>query len=136
LFFLPLELFEPFSSLTQLLLVLQLYLHVSDCDGGQPWGATLVLFVIGALTLIVLVYWLLQGTRGALQAVLFTAFLLYGTQLAQTLDPGNLESVRVAVFLFGAVAAGVAFLVTRLLSRLIDTTRERRRVQRTRAKVT
>ena len=94
----------------------------------------MVLFVIGALTLVVLGYWLLQGTRGALQAVIFTAFLLYGTQLAQTVDPGNLESARIAVFLFGAGAAGVAFLVTRLLSRLVDTLRERRRVQRMRAK--
>jgi hypothetical protein len=116
------------------LLILQLYLLVSDYDGGQPWGEALVLFVIGTLTLAVLVYWLLGGARGALQAVIFTAFLLYGTQLAQTVDPGNLESVRVAVFLFGAVAAGVAFLVTWLLSRLVDTTRARRRVQRMRAK--
>jgi hypothetical protein len=109
---------------------LQLYLLVSDCDGGQPWGEALVLFVIGTLTLAVLGYWLLQGTRGALQAVMFSAFLLYGTQLAQTVDPGNLESVRIAVFLFGAGAAGVAFLVTWLLSRLVDTIRERRKLQR------
>jgi hypothetical protein len=97
-------------------------------------GGSVGSVVIGTLTLAVLVYWLLGGARGALQAVIFTAFLLYGTQLAQTVDPGNLESVRVAVFLFGAVAAGVAFLVTWLLSRLVDTTRARRRVQRMRAK--
>jgi hypothetical protein len=94
-------------------------------------GGKSLLLVIGALTLVVLVYWLLQGKRGALLAVIFTAFLLTGTRFATTVDPGNLESVRVAVFLFGAVAAGVAFLVTWLLSRLVDTTRARRRVQAT-----
>jgi len=103
---------------------LQLYLLVSDCDGGQPWGATLVLFVIGALTLIVSIYWLLKGKRGALQAVTFTALLLFGTQFAQTVS-ANLDSV-LAVFLFGGGAALVAFLVTWLLSWLVDTTRKRR----------
>jgi hypothetical protein len=85
--------------------------------------ATLILFVIGALTLVVLIYWLLKGKRGALQAVIFTAFLLYGTQLTRTVDPGN----PVAVFLLGAGAAGVAFLVTWLLSWLVDTVRRRRK---------
>ena len=70
----------------------------------------MVLLVIGALTLVVLVYWLLQGKRGALLAVIFTAFLLNGTQFAQTVDPSDLDSVRGA-FLFGAVAAGVAVAV-------------------------
>jgi hypothetical protein len=111
-----------------LLLIFQLYLLVSDIDGGQPWGEALVLLVIGALTLVVLVYWLLQGKRGALLAVIFTAFLLNGTQFAQTVDPSDLDSVRGA-FLFGAVAAGVAFLAVWLLSRLVDTIRERRRAR-------
>jgi len=93
----------------------------------------LVLFVIGVLTLIVSIYWLLQGRRGALQAVMFTALLLFGTKFAQTVVSANPDSV-LAVFLFGAGAAGVAFLVTRLLSRLVDTMRARRRGRRMRAK--
>ena len=87
-----------------------------------------MLLVIGALTLVVLVYWLLQGKRGALLAVIFTAFLLTGTRFATTVDPGNLESVRGA-FLFGTVAAGVAFLAVWLLSRFVDTIRTRRRLR-------
>jgi hypothetical protein len=71
-------------------------------------------------------YWLLKGKRGALQAVTFTAFLLFGTQFAKTVISANLDSV-LAVFLFGAGAALVAFLVTWLLSRLVDTTRKRQR---------
>jgi len=60
----------------------------------------LLLFVIGAaLTVVVLFYWLLQGKRGALLAMMFTAFLLYGTQLVQTLAPSNLNSVRGALTL-------------------------------------
>jgi len=82
-----------------------------------------LLLVIGALTLVVLVYWLLQGKRGALLAVIFSALLLTGTRLAS-----NLDSVRGA-FLFGAVAAGVAFLGVWLLSRFVDTIRERRRAR-------
>ena len=87
-----------------------------------------MLLVIGALTLVVLVYWLLQGKRGALLAVIFTAFLLSGTRFAQTVDLSNLDSVSGA-FLFGAVAAGVAFLAVWLLSRFVDTIRERRRAR-------
>jgi len=98
-----------------------LYLIVTAVSHG---GATLVLFVIGVLTLIVLIYWLLKGKRGALQAVTFTALLLFGTQFAQTVS-ANLDSV-LAVFLFGAGAALVAFLLTWLLSWLVDTTRKRR----------
>jgi hypothetical protein len=60
----------------------------------------LLLFVIrAALTVVVLFYWLLQGKRGALLAMMFTAFLLYGTQLVQTLAPSNLNSVRGALTL-------------------------------------
>jgi hypothetical protein len=88
----------------------------------------LLLFVTGALTVVVLLYWLLQGKRGALLAIMFTALLLYGTQLAQTLDPSNLNSVRGA-FLFGAVAAGAAFLIVWLVSRFVDTIRERRKAR-------
>jgi hypothetical protein len=106
---------------------LQLYLLNTDCDGGQPWGESLLL-VIGALSLVVLVYWLLQGKRGALLAVIFTAFLLNGTRLAQMVDPSILDSMRGA-FLFGAIAAGVAFLAVWLLSRLVDMIRERRRAR-------
>jgi len=87
-----------------------------------------LLLVLGALTLVVLVYWLLQGKRGALLAVIFTVFLLSGTRFAQMVDPSNLDSVRGA-FLFGAVAAGVAFLAVWLLSRFVDTIRERRRAR-------
>ena len=65
-------------------------------------GGESLLLVIGALTLVVLVYWLLQGKRGALLAVIFTAFLLSGTRFAQTVDLSNLDSVSGA-FLFGAV---------------------------------
>ena len=61
----------------------------------------MVLFVIGVLTLIVSIYWLLQGRRGALQAVMFTALLLFGTKFAQTVVSANPDSV-LAVFLFGA----------------------------------
>jgi hypothetical protein len=57
---------------------------------------------------------------------MFTALLLYGTQLVQTLGPSNLNSVRGA-FLFGVVAAGAAFLIVWLVSRFVDTIRERRK---------
>ena len=87
-----------------------------------------MLLVIGASTLVVLVYWLLQGKRGALLAVIFSAFLLSGTRFARTVDPSDLDSVPGA-FLFGALAAGVAFLAVWLLSRWVDTTRERRRAR-------
>jgi len=89
----------------------------------------LLLFVIrAALTVVVLFYWLLQGKRGALLAMMFTAFLLYGTQLVQTLAPSNLNSERGA-FLFGVVAAGAAFLIVWLVSRFVDTIRERRKAR-------
>jgi hypothetical protein len=88
----------------------------------------LLLFVTGALTVLLLLYWLLQGKRGALLAMMFAALLLYGTQLAQTLDPSNLNSVRGA-FLFGVVAAGVAVLIVWLVSWFVDTIRERRKAR-------
>ena len=89
----------------------------------------MLLFVIrAALTVVVLFYWLLQGKRGALLAMMFTAFLLYGTQLVQTLAPSKLNSVRGA-FLFGVVAAGAAFLIVWLVSRFVDTIRERRKAR-------
>ena len=43
----------------------------------------------GAYSYIVLIYWLLQGRRGALQAVMFTALLLFGTKFAQTVVSAN-----------------------------------------------
>jgi hypothetical protein len=68
-----------------------------------------------------------------LQAVIFTALLLFGTKVAQAIVSANPDSV-LAVFLFGAGVALVAFLVTWLLSRYVDKIRVRRRVQRMRAK--
>jgi hypothetical protein len=86
----------------------------------------MVLFVSGALTIIVLIYWLLQGKRGALQALLLTAFLLYGIEFAKTMDFDSLDAVF-AMFLFGACGAVLAFLLTWMLSRVVDAVREWRR---------
>ncbi|MGC2408432.1 MAG: hypothetical protein WA441_00065 [Methyloceanibacter sp.] len=66
------------------------------------------------------------GRWGVLQTVIVLAFLFFGMYAGQIVDPGN----NGFSFFFGAIGMGCAFLITWLLARLIDASRERRRIRR------